>query len=323
MALRPYTPSAFFVALCSGFITVTLVFVALPYLALLTVGPSVEEPPFTVSVDIKNKVITTPEEGLARAASHILAFAYAGVGDMTRNAADAIMATKLYDALGEGVPQSFTVDPGMRLEEVADVLSDSLGWSKAQKQIFLNMARTAGDEGMLYPSTYVVHASTTPVEAYDVIKGRFDERVTARYTSEVAAAVPMEDALALASIVEREAGSVDEMRLIAGIFWNRIFISMRLQSDATLQYARGTAKNGWWPVPRARDKYLESPFNTYLHQGFPPGPIASPSIAAIQAALNPTQTECFFFFHAKGKFYCSKTYDEHVAKLKSIYGRGK
>jgi UPF0755 protein len=113
------------------------------------------------------------------------------------------------------------------------------------------------------------------------------------------------------------------MAVISGILWNRLFSDMRLQADTTLQYVRGTARNGWWPVPRPRDKYLKSTYNTYLNKGLPPGPIASPSVAALYAALNPEKTDCLFFFHSKGTFTCSVTYEEHVKKLKKIYGRGK
>jgi UPF0755 protein len=133
----------------------------------------------------------------------------------------------------------------------------------------------------------------------------------------------MLDALTIASIIEREAGDESEMAVISGILWNRLFSDMRLQADTTLQYVRGTARNGWWPVPRPRDKYLKSTYNTYLNKGLPPGPIASPSVAALYAALNPEKTDCFFFFHSKGTFTCSVTYEEHVKKLKKIYGRGK
>ena len=325
MVTRSYKLSPEFIALAVGACTLGLVFFALPYAALMTIEAPAEFPPFTVSVDPANKVILPDQGGsIAALGPRILAAALYGIGDATESAAAAIMATRVYDAaMPASAPTSFSILPGMRAEQVADTLAHPLRWSHAQKQIFLDMATAAGDEGRLYPSTYVVAASTTPAEAYGAIKARFEARVLSRYTPEVAEAVPVADALALASIIEREAGTVDEMRTIAGILWNRLFIGMRLQADPTLQYARGTAKNGWWPVPRSRDKYIASPYNTYLHEGLPPTPIASPSAAAIAAALNPRQTECLFFFHARGDFYCSATYDEHVKKLKTIYGRGR
>jgi UPF0755 protein len=98
------------------------------------------------------------------------------------------------------------------------------------------------------------------------------------------------------------------------------------QIDATVQYAKANDKNvsRWWPSVLPRDIYRRSPYNTYQHPGLPPTPIASPSVAAILAALNPIKTSCLFYFNDKaGAILCSDTYDEHVARLKQEYGRGK
>lgn len=116
------------------------------------------------------------------------------------------------------------------------------------------------------------------------------------------------------------------MRLISGIIWNRLFINMNLQIDATLQYAKAntSAANSWWPAPLPADRFRKSPYNTYLNKGLPPAPIASPSVASVLAALNPKNTSCMFYFHdSAGRFHCSDTYDQHVALLKKYYGRGK
>jgi UPF0755 protein len=121
--------------------------------------------------------------------------------------------------------------------------------------------------------------------------------------------------LTIASIIQREAGSKSDMYLVSGIIWNRIFTNMSLQMDATLQYAKGTAENGWWPKVVPDDKYIESPYNTYKNKGLPPSPIANPGFAAIHAALHPKETECIFYFHKNRKNYCSKTYEEHKRKI--------
>ena len=72
------------------------------------------------------------------------------------------------------------------------------------------------------------------------------------------------------------------------------------------------------------DRFRKSPYNTYLHKGLPPAPIANPSVDSILAALNPKNTSCLFYFHdARGRFHCTDTYAEHVALLKKYYGRGK
>lgn len=92
---------------------------------------------------------------------------------------------------------------------------------------------------------------------------------------------------------------------------------MNLQIDATLQYAKGNQIIGWWPPVFPEDKYIDSPFNTYENSGLPPAPIASPSLASIVAAANPQSTSCIFYFHdSKSNIHCSRTYKEHVAKIK-------
>jgi UPF0755 protein len=101
------------------------------------------------------------------------------------------------------------------------------------------------------------------------------------------------------------------MNLISGIIWNRIWSGMRLDIDATLQYAKGDEKK-WWPVVLSADKNIASPYNTYKTIGLPPTPISNPSLAAIEAAYNPQKTACIFYFHDDNRIiHCSKTYAEH------------
>jgi UPF0755 protein len=101
---------------------------------------------------------------------------------------------------------------------------------------------------------------------------------------------------------------------------------MPLQLDASLQYARGSnsSEAKWWPKVRPADKYIKSPYNTYANKGLPPAPIANPSVESVIATLNPKQTDCLFYFHdPRGKFYCTKTYEDHVTMLKKVYGQGR
>ena len=119
---------------------------------------------------------------------------------------------------------------------------------------------------------------------------------------------------------------VDAVRAISGIIWNRLFANMNLQIDATLQYAKAnsTATKSWWPKVTPADLSRKSPYNTYVHSGLPPTPIANPSVAAVLAALNPLNTSCMFYFHDNaGRFHCSDTYTEHVTLLKKYFGQGK
>lgn len=319
---QPYRPSKGFVAFLGAFLALALIFITLPHMAsgLATIPTGL--PPFPVSVDPKTKTIQE-RETFSLTGQSFLAAAVSGLGDGTALLASAIMSTRAFEILDPFSEKvSVRILPGMRSEQVALLLDHELGWTKEQHELFVEELDARG-EGRLYPSVYFLNASTTPAEVVAVLGQRFDERVVSRYPSSLEEVVPMEDALTIASIIEREAGNESEMAIISGILWNRLFIDMRLQADSTLSYARGTARNGWWPVPRSRDKYIKSLYNTYQHPGLPPSPIASPSVAAIYAALNPEKTDCVFFFHAKGAFYCSETYEEHVKKLKKIYGRGR
>ena len=118
--------------------------------------------------------------------------------------------------------------------------------------------------------------------------------------------------LTIASLIQREAAGREDMRVISGIIWNRLFREMPLQIDATLQYVKANEDNGWWPIVRSDDKYLESPYNTYQNKGLPPGPIASPGRAAIEAAINPADTSCIFYLHDNSRnIHCTTTYEKH------------
>jgi len=110
------------------------------------------------------------------------------------------------------------------------------------------------------------------------------------------------------------------MKLISGIIWNRIFSGMKLQMDATLQYAKGNKKDGWWRKVTSRDKRIKSSYNTYLYKGLPPGAIANPGLSAINAAFNPQKTNCIFYLHDRNRrIHCTRTYKEHKRNIKKYY----
>ena len=90
---------------------------------------------------------------------------------------------------------------------------------------------------------------------------------------------------------------------------------MSLDIDATLQYVKGTEEN-WWPQVESKDKFIDSPYNTYKNTGLPPHPIANPGLAAISAALNPLTTSCLYYLHDKyGRIHCSPSYAGHKTNI--------
>lgn len=220
------------------------------------------------------------------------------------------------------------IEPGERHEEVVDNFGDILRWNNEERQYFRELVASAAPklrEGKFYPEHYIVATGAPPEEVAALVLTSFESEVLKRYTPAIDATVPLSQALTIASLLEREAYSFADMRNISGIIWNRLFVDMPLQIDASLQYVKGSRPYGpWWPQVTPSDKFLSSPFNTYEHAGLPPSPIANPSLAAIVAALNPRKTDCLFYFHnAAGEFFCANDYDTHVDLLRQEYGRGR
>jgi cell division protein YceG involved in septum cleavage len=233
-----------------------------------------------------------------------------------------------YQNLASPISRILVVDSGERREEVLRNFSQILKWTDEEELTFATLVAGSSPnipEGKFTPGHYVVNKDATPEEVAHLILEQFDSQVLSRYPEKLQEVVSIEDALTLASILEREAYDFEDMRYIAGVVWNRLFIGMDLQIDATLQYAKANGPSAtWWPTVVPADKYINSPFNTYQNEGLPPTPIANPSTEAILAALNPKKTDCIFYFHdAEGGFHCNATYDAHVAELKEYYGKGR
>jgi cell division protein YceG involved in septum cleavage len=240
----------------------------------------------------------------------------------------AITRSAFYQQLASPISRTLVVLSGERKEEVIDNIGDILRWDTSERLVFetlVSSSTPAIDDGKFFPGSYLVAKDATPEDVAKLINDKLTQEVLLRYSDEVEKAVPFEQALIIASLLEREAYDFEDMRYISGVIWNRLFIDMNLQIDATLQYVKGSQSNQpWWPPVVPKDKYLNSPYNTYENSGLPPTPIANPSVDAILAALNPRATDCYFYFHDQdGGFYCSKTYEEHVESLKKVYGQGR
>lgn len=297
---------------------------------------SAHQEQFPVSVDPKNKRIVENERvkaflGAPRSPLQAAAAdAAAALGVLFEWFALSVDASPAYQSLAAAAgTRLVAIMPGMRKEQVVDAFGKALGWSSEEKKAFLapkEGSELPFPEGSFLPGIYSVGVGAPPVLAQKLVNERFTREVLSRYGPEVAEAVPLRDALIIASLIEREAAGLEDMRLVSGVIWNRLFIGMKLQIDATLQYAKANALKtvAWWPRLLPKDQFRSSPYNTYLHTGLPPAPIANPSVASVVAALNPVNTSCLFYFHDSARrFHCSDTYAEHVALLKKFYGRGK
>lgn len=293
-------------------------------------APQARLAPFTVTVNPQARTITEDPEVEATLSAKPLSAAVANVSDVFEKVSEQMSQSSVYLMLaGVGTPQFVMIDPGLRKEEIAVAFGTALGWDKETQSKFLSSGSDSSfEEGNFSPGLYAVTTGTTVADAGLLAEERFKSQILSRYGTSTEEIVPLSETLNIASMIQRETGDKQEMRLISGIIWNRIFNGMPLQLDATLQYAKASAKKGkitdWWPVVYPKDKYIKSPYNTYQNAGLPPTAIANPSVSAVIAALNPKNTDCLFYFHDKnGDFHCSNTYEEHVALLKKFFGRGK
>jgi UPF0755 protein len=178
-------------------------------------------------------------------------------------------------------------------------------------------------EGYLFPDTYQFVRGMTPEE----MLGRMVQRMRTKLTPAIreraqARGLSVHQLLTLASIIEREAVVKDEQRLISAVFWNRLRIGMPLQADPTVQYAVAKERRA---LSRA-DLLVDHPYNTYVRPGLPPGPIASPGLGAIEAALDPAPVKYLFFVAQDDKrHHFSISVDEHnraVARYRRIASKG-
>ncbi|MFA6520650.1 MAG: endolytic transglycosylase MltG [Candidatus Paceibacterota bacterium] len=224
---------------------------------------------------------------------------------------DPELLTKLsfYVNLANPYMRIVRIQEGLRKEEVADVMADKLDWNDADKQEFIN---TANVEGHYFPKTYLIFKDEDPSVVSATMTNEFKAQVSKIKKPKTTKVLNENTALKVASIIQREAAGKEDMKLISGIIWNRIFKGMKLQIDATLQYVKGNEEDGWWEEVESADKKIKSSYNTYIHEGLPPGAIANPGIDAITAAYNPQKTDCLYYLHdSKRKIHCSKTYEQH------------
>jgi UPF0755 protein len=207
------------------------------------------------------------------------------------------------------------VAEGSRREEIAEVLMDKLNWNEQDRVAFLR-SDSINVEGHYFPKTYIIHKDETPSVVAATMFDEFSKQVEKIKEQDPQLIINENTALKIASIIQREAAGKEDMKLISGVIWNRIFDGMKLQIDATLQYVKGNEEEGWWKQVDPDDKEIESPYNTYLYKGLPPAPIANPGPDAIAAAFYPQKTDCMFYLHDRNrKIHCAKTYAGHKRNI--------
>ena len=225
---------------------------------------------------------------------------------------------------------SVSIPEGWRAEQIAEALEAKGVVSAAAFMAAVNEGgrghellldrppgSPTGAEGFLFPDTYELPKDTDPGIVLELMLDTWETKVWAELGEDAAAYdMTAQELITLASIVEREAVVAEERGLIAGVFWNRLREGMPLQADPTVMYAKGhNQETGRWWNPMLLEDALtvDSPYNTYLYAGLPPGPICNPGFAAIKAVIEPTETS-YLFFVAKGdgSHWFAETYEEHL-----------
>lgn len=187
------------------------------------------------------------------------------------------------------------------------VMSDYFGKNliNFDKKQFLKLAKNK--EGYLFPDTYFVSPTTKPEALISIMNENFNNKIVS--VSRIATSThKLKEIITMASILENEARTTESRRIIAGILWKRLSLGMPLQVDSTFLYING---KGTFELT-ASDLKIDSPYNTYLYKGFPPGPIGNPGLDAITSAINPITTKYLYFLSDKsGMMHYAKTFEEH------------
>ena len=228
---------------------------------------------------------------------------------------------KVADKLTNPPDMKWVVIPeGLRKEEIGEILAKTFNWSSDELDKW-NSTYTAMEfdylEGVYFPDTYLIPVKENGLDIAKRMINRFNEKFGPYLDQFAEQNIIWTTGLRLASVVQREAAGKEDMPLIAGIIWNRLLKEMKLEVDATVQYARGKTDNGWWtPIKSSDIKEINSPYNTYKYEGLPPHPICNFGIDAIDAVLNPTETDCLYYLHDSNRqIHCAVTYQEHLLNI--------
>lgn len=220
----------------------------------------------------------------------------------------------------------FTIPEGYELKHMAEKLSNERLIDKERFMELVSDKKNFEDrfpflqelnegqslEGYLFPSTYEIYIGSTEEQIIEKMLSKFQQVYEDSIKEDMDNVdMTLNEVVTLASIIEREAKRDDERELISGVFHNRLKINMPLQSCATVQYVLGERKEKL----TEKDTQIDSVYNTYIHNGLPPAPIASPGEKSLKAAVNPADVD-YLYFRAKedgsGGHIFSKTYEEHL-----------
>lgn len=203
---------------------------------------------------------------------------------------------------------------GMRKEEMAQIISRYFNIPEIE---FVKMGR----EGYLFPDTYLIPKDATAGSIINILENNFYKKFDKSLQEKAKQQnLTPEEVIIIASLVEREAKFNEDRPLVASVILNRLKIGMKLDIDATIQYALGyqPIEKTWWKRNLTKeDLEIDSPYNTYKNPGLPPTPIANPGLTSIKAVINAPKTDYLYYLSdKKGKIHFAKTLEEHNENIK-------
>jgi len=215
---------------------------------------------------------------------------------------------------GEVIAYKITIPEGYTCTQIAELLDKK---EVAEKEAFLELVKDSEKtpEGYLFPDTYEVPKKYGAEKMVKAMLSNFNQIATENKFTDRAEEIgfSLNEIIILASIIEKEAKFSDEKNKVSTVFHNRLKTGMKLQSCATIQYILEEPKERL----DENDLKIDSPYNTYLHKGLPPGPICNPGLDSIIAALEPEEEDYLYFVLGEnGRHIFSKTYQEHLKNKK-------
>ncbi|MFO7806872.1 MAG: endolytic transglycosylase MltG [Candidatus Moraniibacteriota bacterium] len=182
----------------------------------------------------------------------------------------------------------------------------------SEKYDFLgNIPEGVDMEGYLFPDTYFIYPEESALDLVKKFLNNFQKKTAGleRENPSFFSKRNFHEIITMASIIEKEVSNIEDKRLVSGIFWKRVEDEYPLQSCATLAYALGVNKEQY----STQDTEVDSPYNTYKNPGLPPGPVSNPSIESIKAAVNPKESDYYYFLNNQetGETVFSETLEKH------------
>lgn len=225
------------------------------------------------------------------------------------------------------IPEGYTVlqiseviakESGLDAKEFVKLADQTTGWNVSiVNEIPKDKPLRHQLEGYLFPATYELPKDSTEEDIIQLMLGQMEKRLSEIPDWEnllKERGLTLHELLTVASLVEREVVAEKERTLVAGVIYNRLGQDMKLEIDATVQYLLDKPKERLL----YKDLEVDSPYNTYRNKGLPPGPISSPSLASIEAALRPEESDYLFYVTKKDgsqEHLFAKTYKEHLQNI--------